>query len=235
MEIMKTIPNESVDMILCDLPYGTTNHNWDVCLPLGQLWLEYWRLAKATAAIVLTAQQPFATKLIVTAQKYFRYELIWEKANALGFLNARKMPLRAHENILVFYKRLPKYRPQMAQGKPYVKKASSKPRYVNGSRYMEVDMQNEGLRYPRSVLHFGKEGHTGHPTEKPLALFEWLVKTYTDEGDLVLDNCLGSGTTAIACERNHRRWIGIEKETVYYEMANRRLIDLMPDNRQSED
>ena len=228
---MEQIPDESADMILCDLPYGTTNHKWDICLPLGFLWQQYWRIAKQNAAIVLTAQQPFATKLIVTAQKYFRYELIWEKPSALGFLNARKMPLRAHENILVFYKRLPKYRPQMSSGgKPYVKKTASKLRYVNGSAYKEVGIVNaDGSRYPRSVLRFGKNGHTGHPTEKPLSLFEWLIKTYTDAGDLVLDNCVGSGTTAVACEQLGRRWIGIEKEEIYFEIARKRLIDLVPE------
>lgn len=234
MEIMQTIPDESVDMILCDLPYGTTNHKWDVCLPLSPLWREYWRLAKPKAAVVLTAQQPFATKLITTAQKYFRYELIWEKPVAMGFLNARKMPLRAHENILVFYKRLPKYRPQMSVGKPYVKKSSGKRKSVNGRFCLDVGGKNSGERYPRSVLRFGKDSHSGHPTEKPLALFEWLVKTYTDKGELVLDNCLGSGTTAIACEKNRRRWIGIEKELSYFEMAKERLRGLVLEERQAE-
>ncbi len=226
MEAMETIADESVDMILCDLPYGTTNHSWDKCLPLGLLWRHYWRIAKESAAVVLTAQQPFANSLVATARKYFRYELIWEKPVALGFLNAKKMPLRAHENILVFYKRLPKYRPQMTPGKPYHKKASGQRRYVNGSAYTEIAKVNEGLRYPRSVLRFAKGDVAGHPTEKPLALFEWLVRTYTDEGDLVLDNCVGSGTTAVACEMNGRRWIGIEKEEKYYEMAKERLVRL---------
>ena len=234
MEIMQTIPDGSVDMILCDLPYGTTNHKWDKCLPLGYLWQHYWRIARENAAVVLTAQQPFANKLVTTAQKYFRYELIWEKSVALGFLNARKMPLRAHENILVFYRKLPKYRPQMTHGKPYHKKGSGKRLYVNGSAYTDVGKDNEGLRYPRSVLRFSKGEVAGHPTEKPLALFEWLVRTYTDEGDLVLDNCIGSGTTAVACERNGRRWIGMEKEEKYYVMAKERLVRLVAEKGQVE-
>jgi site-specific DNA-methyltransferase (adenine-specific) len=222
------IPDGSVDMILCDLPYGTTRHSWDKCLPLGLLWQHYWRIAKENSAVVLTAQQPFANRLVATAQKFFRYELIWEKPNALGFLNARKMPLRAHENILVFYRKLPKYRPQMTRGKPYHKKGSGRRLYVNGSAYTDVGKVNdEGLRYPRSVLRFSKGDVAGHPTEKPVSLFEWLVRTYTDEGDVVLDNCIGSGTTAVACELSGRRWIGIEKEEKYYVMAKERLRRLL--------
>ena len=225
---MKELPSDSVDMILCDLPYGTTNYAWDICLPLDQLWGEYWRVAKENAPIVLTAQQPFATRLVHSAMKYFRYEIIWEKPVAMGFLNARKMPLRAHENILVFYRKLPKYRPQMTQGKPYTRKGNGKPKSVNGKICRETGTNNPGLRYPRSVIRFGKDGHSGHPTEKPLGLFEWLIKTYTDAGDLVLDNCVGSGTTAVASEQLGRRWIGIEKEENYFEIAKNRLIDLVP-------
>jgi site-specific DNA-methyltransferase (adenine-specific) len=226
MEIMREIPDESADMILCDLPYGTTRHRWDKRLPMFPLWREYWRVARPGAVIALTAQQPFATDLINSSRRQFRYELIWEKPCALGFLNARRMPLRSHENILIFYKRLPKYRPQMTAGKPYLRKSAGGMRFVNGSGYNDIGIDNSGVRYPRSVLRFGKSGHSGHPTEKPLALFEWLIKTYTDEGDLVIDNCLGSGTTAVVCETNKRRWLGIERELEYCEMAKERLISL---------
>jgi site-specific DNA-methyltransferase (adenine-specific) len=175
---------------------------------------------------VLTAQQPFVTDLIIASRRYFRYEIIWEKQSAQGFLNANRMPLRAHENILVFYKRLPKYRPQMSGGKPYARKGSDKLKHINGRVCADTGSDNRGTRYPRSVVRFGKSGNSGHPTEKPLALFEWLVKTYTEEGDTVLDNCLGSGTTALVCEVNGRRWIGIEKELGYCEMAKKRIAAL---------
>lgn len=223
---MREIPDESADMILCDLPYGTTELAWDIRLPMEPLWREYLRIARQNAAICLTAQQPFVTDLINAARKFFRYELIWEKPCAMGFLNAKKMPLRSHENLLVFYKRLPTYNPQMTPGKPYKCKASPARCSIYGGQKGGTARSSHGDRYPRSVLRFAKERHSGHPTEKPLRLFEWLIKTYTNEGDTVLDNCLGSGTTAIACELHGRRWIGIEKEPAYCEMAVNRLKEL---------
>lgn len=223
---MRAIPDESVDLILCDLPYGSTELEWDVRLPMEPLWREYLRMMRPRAAICLTAQQPFATDLINAARKLFRYELIWEKPYSMGFLNAKKMPLRSHENLLVFYKRLPTYNPQMTQGKPYKRRADPARCRIYGGQKGDVGSRSSGERYPRSVLRFGKESHSSHPTEKPLLLFEWIVKTYTNDGDVVLDNCLGSGTTAIACEANGRRWIGIEKEPSYCDMAVKRLLDL---------
>ncbi len=223
LEIMPTIPTGSIDMILCDLPYGTTDCEWDVRIPLEPLWEQYRRLIKPNGAIVLTAQQPFATDLINAARPWFRYEIIWEKAKALGFLNANRMPLRAHENVLVFYKRLPHYAPQMAEGKAYVSKHSPAKTAVYRDVKKRIETINKGVRYPRSVLRFPQEGRTGHPTEKPQALFEWLVKTYTKPGETVLDNCMGSGTTAAACEATGRRWIGIEMSEEYCEMIRNRL------------
>lgn len=224
LDIMPTIPDGSVDMILCDLPYGTTNCEWDSLIPMAPLWEEYRRLIKRNGAIVLTAQQPFATDLINAARPWFRYEIIWEKAKALGFFNANKMPLRAHENVLVFYRHLPSYTPQFTEGKPYGMKGTAR---TGGSLYHEVKKRiatiNKGTRYPRSVLRFPQEGRTKHPTEKPQALFEWLVKTYTLPGQTILDNCIGSGTTAAACEATGRRWIGVERSEDFCKIAVKRL------------
>lgn len=227
LDVLSEIPDGSVDMVLCDLPYGTTNFKWDKKLPFGRLWAEYSRLIREHGAIALTAQQPFATDLIVTGRKLFRYELIWEKPLACGFLNANRMPLRAHENILIFYKKLPVYHPQMTPGTSYYKKGGGDGS-VYGRTYRIQEHRNTGQRYPRSVLRFANVNarNHGHPTEKPLELFEWLIRTYTNGGDLVLDNCLGSGTTAVAAERQNRRWLGIEKELEYCEIAKRRLEEL---------
>lgn len=224
MEILPSLPDGSVDLILCDLPYGITACVWDTLIPLAPLWAQYQRIIKPRGAIILTAQQPFATDLINAARPWFRYEIIWEKTKALGFLNANKMPLRAHENVLVFYKRLPIYNPQFTEGKPYSRNGATS---SNTSIYRDIKKRvtsdNNGRRYPRSVLCFPQEGRTGHPTEKPQALFEWLVKTYTNQGDTVLDNCMGSGTTAAACESTGRRWIGIELDSDFCKIIVDRL------------
>ena len=214
LDIMPQISTGSIDMILCDLPYGTTDCDWDICIDLDRLWAEYRRIAKPNAAIVLTAQQPFATDLINAARRWFRYEIIWEKNNALGFLSAKKMPLRAHENILVFYRALPTYNPQMGRGNPYRHSAPS-PHSKGTPLYRptgKVASVNAGTRYPRSVQFWPQEHHGEHPTEKPQAMFEWLIRTYTYPRETVLDNCMGGGTTAAACEVTKRKWIGIEKE-----------------------
>ena len=226
LQIMSAIPDGAIDLILCDLPYGITDCEWDSLIPMEPLWNEYRRLIKQNGAIVLTAQQPFATDLINAARKWFRYEIIWSKAKPLGFLNANRMPLRAHENVLVFYKRLPCYNPQFTEGEPYHSKGRSNSKTaVYRDIKKRIDTINKGVRYPRSVLHFPQEGRTGHPTEKPQALFEWIVKTYTRPGETVLDNCVGSGTTAAACEATGRRWIGIEMTERFCEMVRDRLSD----------
>jgi site-specific DNA-methyltransferase (adenine-specific) len=237
---MRDISDKSVDMILCDLPYGTTLCKWDNIIPFALLWEQYLRVIKDNGAIVLTAQQPFATDLINSCRKYFRYEIIWEKTQKLGFLNANKMPLRGHENILVFYKRLPTYNPQKYTAKD--KKSVGRVRSNDGSRaqhysnYKSYSYKDSGKRHPHSVIRisnwngalFGrKDKEHIHPTQKPVELFSWLIKTYSNVGDLVLDNCMGSGTTAIACIENDRKFIGFETEKSYFELSVDRIANKM--------
>lgn len=223
LELVKDIPDKSIDMILCDLPYGTTRNKWDSVIPLDMLWSEYERIIKDNGAIVLTAQTPFDKVLGSSNIKNLKYEWIWKKNVATGHLNAKKMPMKEHENVLVFYKQKPTYNPQMSEGKPYINKR--KPINDNGSNYGYIertDTINKGERYPKSVLEFDRE--TGlHPTQKPVALFEYLIKTYTNEGETILDNCIGSGTTAIAALNTGRFFIGMEKEKEYVDIANERI------------
>lgn len=232
IEGMKLIPDKSIDMILCDLPYGMTARNkWDVIIPFEPLWEQYERIIKDNGAIVLTAVQPFTSLLVMSNLKLFRYEWIWEKTTATGHLNAKKMPMRAHENILVFYKKLPTYNPQKTYGHPRkVSKAEHKRNCVMTSNYNEhgLTTYDSTERYPRSVQKFStdKQKEALHPTQKPVALFEYLIKTYTNEGEIVLDNCMGSGTTAVAATLCNRKWIGFEIEPKYIEIANKRLDNI---------
>lgn len=226
MEIMKEIADNSVDMILCDLPYGTTQCKWDTVLPLEDLWKEYHRICKPNAAIVLTAAQPFTSALIMSNPKYFKYNWVWEKSKATGYLNAKKMPLRAHEDVCIFYKKPPVYNPQMVEGTPYNKGSAHRPTDVYGSQRETLVKNDSGLRYPRTVQYFKtaeSEGKVLHPTQKPLALFEYLIRTYSNEGDLILDNCIGCGTTAVACINTNRDYIGIELEEKYYNITLERI------------
>lgn len=228
LEVMKDIDDKSIDMILCDLPYGTTARNkWDIIIPFDYLWCQYERIIKDNGAIVLTSQQPFTSKLIMSNEKLFRYEWIWEKTTATGHLNAKKMPMKAHENILVFYKKLPTYNPQKTRGHApvhsYTKHQDDGLNY--GKTKSGISGGGSTERYPRSVQIFStdKQKEALHPTQKPLKLFEYLIKTYTNEDELVLDNCIGSGTTAVACINTKRNYIGIEKDNTYFEIADRRI------------
>lgn len=231
LEIMPSIPNKSIDMILCDLPYGTTQNKWDSMINLNLLWQHYERIVKPNGAILLFAQTPFDKTLGFSNIRMLRYEIIWVKNQSTGFMNAKKMPLKAHENILVFYKSLPHYNPIFSVGKPYTKKRNGK--QETGSNYGKVgirehtDIMNEGLRYPNTILKFDIVPFTErtHPTEKPIQLLEYLVKTYTNEGDTVLDNCMGSGTTGLACRNLNRNFIGIEKDEKYFEIAKKRVYE----------
>ena len=224
---MKRIEDKSIDMILCDLPYGTTRNKWDSVIPLDELWAEYNRIIKDNGAVVLTAAQPFTTTLIASNLRNFKYTLVWDKKMSSGFLNAKKMPLRRHEDVCVFYKKPPKYNPQMeARGKPRKKGG-----YVGGNKGCYGDYGDKqtvnNLYYPTSILEFSNANQSNklHPTQKPVALFEYLIKTYTNEGETVLDNCLGSGTTAVAAINTGRNFIGIEREPEYVTIANRRIDD----------
>ena len=226
LEIMKDIPDKSIDMILCDLPYGTTQNKWDSLIDLDKLWELYEKIIKNNGIIILTCQTPFDKVLGVSNLKLLKYELIWEKTKSTGYLNARKMPMKSHENILIFYKNLPVYNPQMSIGKSY--KNHHKPGDTGdnyGENKNEYSFENQGTRFPKSILKFQsvKSNKQNHPTEKPIELFEYLIKTYTNKNDLVLDNCIGSGTTAIACKNTNRKFIGIEKDEKYYKIACTRI------------
>lgn len=231
LELMPHIPDASVDMVLADLPYGTTACAWDTVIPFDALWSHYWRIAKPNAPIVLTASQPFTTSLIGSQMDHFKYEWIWEKTMASGFALAKNRPLKAHENVLIFSRGTTvhasqsvnrmNYFPQMEDGKPYVKKKVKQDTKTSmGLRPSTPDVLlqvNNGSRYPRSVIDVPNPNNANiHPTQKPVALFEYLIKTYTNPGDLVLDNCSGSGTTAIAAQTSGRRWLCIEKDPIYY-------------------
>jgi len=228
LEEMKRLPDNSVDMILCDLPYGTTACKWDTIIPFEPLWAEYKRIAKKNAAIVLTASQPFTAALVMSNPKMFRQSLVWEKTRPTNVFNAKKMFMKWHEDVLVFYTELPTFTPQMVAGKPATKTQHTQDRSEGHlGKTGEKDghfYDNKGLYYPKSVVSIPTEMHTSvHPTQKPVALFEYLIKTYTNEGALVLDNCAGSGTTAVACENLNRRWCCIEKEQKYCDVIVSRV------------
>lgn len=223
MELMKEIPDGSVDLILCDPPYGTTKAKWDSVLPLPEMWAEYNRILKPDGVAVLFAAQPFTTTLINSNRQAFRYLWVWVKNKPVGFLNARKMPMRTHEDVLVFYRKLPTYNPQMRQGfKPYTRRHTARQERLYGSCGACTTVSN-GERYPVDVLEYnGDRGY--HPTQKPVALLEYLVRTYTNPGDTVLDNCMGSGSTGVAVKRvGGRRFIGIEQNEEYFDIAQKRI------------
>lgn len=237
LELMQQIPEKSIDMILCDLPYGTTNCSWDSIIDLEKLWVQYLRITKENSPILLFAQTPFDKILGASNIKMLKYEWIWEKTHATGHLNAKKMPMKSHENILVFYKKLPIYNPQKTDG--HVRKVSSaKNRASCIDRRNELDtyLYNKELpdkvsdydsteRYPRTVLKFKTDKQTNalHPTQKPLALCEYLISTYSNANDIVLDNCAGSGTTGLAAKNLGRNYLMIEKEEKYFNIIKQRL------------
>ena len=227
LELMKDIADGSVDMILADLPYGTTNCKWDTIIPFEPLWEQYKRLIKPSGAIVLTASQPFTSALVMSNPKMFKYEWIWEKTIGTNFALVKKQPSKKHENILVFYKKQPTYNPEMQEGKPYIdiRKKTERNVGVWGGKTMDkTPINNKGTRYPSSVQVFSNGNNkTVHPTQKPVALFEYLIKTYTNEGDLVLDNVAGSFTTAVAADNLNRNWICIEQEQEYCEIGRKRI------------
>lgn len=222
LELMAGIPDKSTDFILCDLPYGTTENEWDSIIDLKELWKQYDRIIKDNGCIALFAQCPFDKILAISNISMLRYEYIWIKDNATGFLNANKMPLKKTENILIFYKKLPTYNPQMKSGKPYICKQGGGS--TNYNKFADnVVTVNEGLRYPDNVLKFNRDKEKFHPTQKPILLLEYLIKTYTNKGDLVVDNCMGSGSTGVACKLTDRKFIGIELNKEYFDIAKQRI------------
>lgn len=237
LEGMKRIPDKSVDMILCDLPYGTTQNKWDSIIPLDMLWEQYNRIIKDNGAIVLTAQQPFSTFLASSNVKIFKYEWVWKKLSGkTGHLNAKKMPLREHESVLVFYKKHPTYIPQMVgDEKRVIRRGKNKKEQTNYGDFNHVKQSTYEGYYPSSILEFRvvSSSERLHPTEKPVALFEYLIQTYTNENETVLDNCMGSGTTAIAAINTNRNYIGFELDETYFNLANDRISNHI--NTQVED
>lgn len=225
LELMGVIPDKSVDMILCDLPYGTTQNKWDSVIDLQLLWKQYERIIKDNGAIILFAQTPFDKVLGSSNLKLLRYEWIWNKKLATGHLNAKKMPMKLHENILVFYKKLPIYHPQFTVGEPYDKGYGFGDSSNYGKQRAVHHKNDSGRRYPLSIIEFSNANRQKrfHPTQKPVSLFEYLIKTYTNEGEVVLDNCIGSGTTAIAAINTGRNYIGIDMEQEYVDVANKRI------------
>ena len=223
LEKLKEIPNNSIDLILCDLPYGTTQNKWDSIIDLSLLWKQYERIIKKNGAVVLTAQCPFDKILGCSNLVLLKYEWIWEKSQGTGHSNAKKMPLKNHENILIYYKNLPTYNPQMSGEEiRKVKRSGNKSKTTNYGDFIEIPESNYKGRYPLTIQKFKKENGL-HPTQKPVALFEYLIKTYTNECDLVLDNCAGSGTTGVACQNLNRNCILMEKEEEYCNIIEKRL------------
>ena len=244
--IFPNIENESVNLIICDLPYGTTACKWDSVLPLDKLWCEYERIINKNGAIVLFGSQPFTTDLINSNRMLFRYEIIWHKNTGGGFATSKIQPMKRHENILVFYKNKPTYNPIFQEYSDSTKKRFKDGEMVNRSKQVEKSTNsiNGGLsfageqgielkrgKYPESVQFFkGVPNCNGirlHPTQKPLSLLEYLVSTYSNENDIVLDNCMGSNTTGLACQRLNRQFIGIEKEKAYYDISVKRLSETL--------
>lgn len=235
LEIMRKIPDKSIDMILCDLPYGVTRNHWDSQIPLDQLWSQYERIITDNGAICLFADGMFMAKLMMSNPKLWRYNLVWNKVIPSGFLNANRMPLRATEEIVVFYKKQPVYNPQKIKGKPNhskgkaVGKVSDDENQTNNNygNYTIVDNNKElgDMKHPTSLLTFSKPHPSvmKHPTEKPVILCEWLIKTYTNPEMIVLDNCMGAGSTGVACKNLGRNFIGIELDEEYFKIAEERV------------
>jgi len=231
LELMKKIDDKSIDMILCDLPYQVTSRQkWDIIIPFDMLWAEYLRISKDNAAIILTATEPFRTKLIASNFNLFKYDIIWEKNKTTGFLNSKKQPLRKHESILVFYKKQPTYNPQKTFGHKPVNNFNKTKGEQESFVYGKTKPYSGGgstERYPTSILKFSVVNNDSqekkHTAQKPVELLEYLIKTYSNEGDIVLDNCAGSGSTLVAAKNLNRQFIGIEKEKEYYNICLQRL------------
>lgn len=233
LELMQFLNDKSIDMILCDLPYGTTACKWDSTLPFNKLWEQYERIIKPNGAIVLTASQPFTTSLIMSNIKNYKYNWVWVKNTASGIAQAKYSPMRYNEDVCIFYKSLPTYNAQFIERTEGSKKRCKTP-ITNGGNGEHIKLvktltqYNSNFKNPSNVIYFNTDPNSKgklHPTQKPVALFEYLIKTYTNEGDMVLDNCMGSGTTGVACQNLNRSFIGIEKDEIYFNVAQKRILD----------
>lgn len=228
---MDKIPDKSVDMILCDLPYNITQARWDIVIPFDKLWEQYNRIIKDKGIIALTNSEPFGSALRMSNLKMYRYDLIWDKTRGTDPMNAKHRPMRSHENVSIFYKKKGVYNPQMIPlVKPDVRKnnkTTTSSLWNDNGRIVTSKTYTE--RYPVSIIKFVNSNQKNkiHPTQKPVELFEWLIKTYSNENDIVLDNCMGSGTTAVACINTNRNYIGFELEKEYFDIANQRIEEVM--------
>ena len=226
---LSQIATNSVDAIITDFPYGTLNkrNEWDKVIDYDTFWKEAKRIGHDDTPVISTAQMPFTAFLVSTNYKDFKYTMVWEKSKATGYLNAKKQPMRAHEDIVVFYNKQCTYNPQMTKGKPYNKGCAIRDTLAYGKQEKAILVKNDsGDRYPRSVQYFVTAENEGklHPTQKPLSLFKWLIKTYTNKKDTILDPCIGSGTTAVACIKTDRKFIGFEQDSHYFQVAKERII-----------
>ena len=238
LELMKNIKDKSIDCIICDLPYGVTSKNkWDTIIPYEPLWKEYKRIIKDNGPIILFGQDKFTAKTMLSNEKMHKYNLIWNKVLTSGFLNAGRMPLREHEDIMIFYKKLPTYNPQFTEGKPLhgmgekfkkVKNNNNNYNDFNSCNNPSANREGDTKKYPKSILTFPRPASSKmlHPTEKPIELLEYLIKTYSNENDVILDNCMGSGSTGVAALNTNRRFIGIELDENYFNIAKNRLENI---------
>ena len=245
LELMKEIPDSSIDFICCDPPYGTTSIKWDEVLDFNKMWNQYGRIIKPKGVICLFGSQPFSSQLICSNIEWFRYELVWNKNKCGSPGLAKYRPMKTHENILIFSKKPGgTYNPQMERGEPYSRTSKNPNGYVgrkNDHGYglkPRQSFSNEGTRYPKSILNISRDFSAQqqvHPTQKPVALMEYLIKTYSNEGETVLDNCMGSGTTGVACVNMDRKFIGIEMDENYYKIAEDRIKNAVPLQQPSQD
>lgn len=220
---MQRIPDKSIDFILCDLPYGSTRNKWDSVISFDNLWKQYSRIIKDNGCIALFCDGLFMADLMKSNIKMWRYNLIWDKQRGCDFLNANVKPLKSHEEIAIFYKKKPTYNKQFWYSTPYKKTKNGSLSTNYGDRGVAFTESLDGARNPLSILSYARDGNRFHPTQKPIALLEYLIRTYTNEGDLVLDNCMGSGSTGVACMNTKRRFIGIEIEQKYFDIAKQRI------------
>ena len=220
---MKKIPDKSIDLVLTDPPYGTTQNKWDSVINLPAMWSQLNRIIKDDGAVVMTAAQPFSSVLVSSNLLNFKYEWIWVKDNGTGFLNAKKQPLRNNESVLVFYNKQATYYPQMRIGEPYIAKSNANANKGNYGKFKNNITISNGERYPLTVISFTRDKNKVHPTQKPVALMEYLIKTYTNENETVLDFTMGSGTTGVACKNLKRNFVGIELDETYYNIAKKRI------------